>query len=1371
MAKKLLLSLWILYLAAANSTAQPDQYRFSNLDANDGLSHNQVKSFFKDSQGFLWIGTVSGLNRFNGYNLRVFRNDPRNPTSIINDDINKMFEDPDGKMWITTWSGRDIYDPVTETFRYNPDPMIQRLGLPDGNFTDIVRDGKGNYCFVHQSRGLFYYNAESKNTIALHHSEADTTSIASDLVSSVYFSKDGNLWMIHRNGTIEQVDLKTFKVIFRDRSLSASVQGVALDYRFILDAENHLWIYIAETNRGLFHFDPSSGTFSRISKTSPGLRLSSDIVRGVVEDNAGLIWVATDHGGINVIHKKKKSVNVILHSPQDERSIVQNSINAIYKDNEGIIWAGTFKRGVSYYHENIIRFPLYRNNPSVANSLPFDDINAFAEDERGNIWIGTNGGGLIYFNRANNTFTQYVHDPADPWSISTNVIVSLCYDHDQRLWIGTYFGGLNMFDGKKFTRYRHDPNNPSTISDDSIWEIFEDSQHRLWLGSLTQGCEVYSAERKRIGSYRIGSKTPIHASYVPAFMEDLQGNIWIGTGYGIEVIEAGTGKLTHYLSEPNNPKSLSNNSILHILQDSRGLIWIGTHGGLNLYDRTTETFTTFTTDDGLPHNSVISITEDANRNLWMSTPNGLSNLIIRGNRADTVDAVFVNYDEYDGLQGKQFNENAMLRTWKGELVFAGPNGFNIFNPNDISGIQQKPRIVLTDLQVLNKSVKIGEEYFGRVVASTSVSLAGHITLKHQANVFSLEFAALSFYHPEKTLYKYRLEGFDHDWTITKSSERKVTYTNLDPGDYTFRVLASSYDGVWSDEGLNLKITVLPPWWKTNYAMALYMLLILGGLLVTRKLIQQRERMKFLIEHERKEAQRMHELDMMKMKFFTNVSHEFRTPLTLILTPVEKLLKSSSDPAQKGQFELIYRNARRLLNLVNQLLDFRKLEVQEIRFIPSEGDIIGFIRETVYSFSDLSEKKNVQLHFSTTIEHFETIFDQDKLEKIMFNLLSNAFKFTPERGLIDVGIDMPEKNQLRMKVSDTGIGIPADKLDRIFDRFFQHDLPGSLVNPGSGIGLSITKEFVRAHGGTIHAESETGKGSAFTVTLPLKEVGAASLHEERRMTISLTDDDNTDVHHGLNGNSKIPSLLLVEDNEDFRFYLKDNLRAHYQIIEARNGKEGWSKLLSALPDLVVSDIMMPEMNGLDLCKKIKSDARVSHTPVVLLTARTAEEQKLEGFENGADDYITKPFNFEILQSRIRNLIHQREQFQKEFRQKINVKASDVQVTSLDEKLIQKAILIVEEKIGDPDFSVEDLSHELGMSRVHLYKKLQALTGKSPLEFMRCLRLQHAAQLLEKSQLTVSEVAYRVGFNNPKYFARYFREEYHILPSAYASSKRK
>jgi DNA-binding response OmpR family regulator/anti-sigma regulatory factor (Ser/Thr protein kinase) len=499
---------------------------------------------------------------------------------------------------------------------------------------------------------------------------------------------------------------------------------------------------------------------------------------------------------------------------------------------------------------------------------------------------------------------------------------------------------------------------------------------------------------------------------------------------------------------------------------------------------------------------------------------------------------------------------------------------------------------------------------------------------------------------------------------------------------------------------------------------------------------------------------------------------------LILTPIERLIKKATDPEQIAQYQLIQRNGKRLMKLVNQLLDFKKLEVHDIKFNPSKGDIVDFTKETALSFSDLSEKKNIRLEFHSSVSHFETLFDQDKLEKILFNLLSNAFKFTLEKGVVLVNLELVSGDGdqwIQIEIRDTGIGIPQDKLDKIFEPFFQTDLPKSIVNIGSGIGLAIAKEFVRIHGGRIAVESEIGKGSCFRITIPVilpesvqvDHLPEAYSNNKSEQDVALPGDQGDSIPE----KAKKKSLLLVEDNDDFRFYLKDNLKFLYTILEAKNGSEAWNMILIDQPDLIVSDIMMPEMNGIELCTKIKSDERVSHIPVILLTARSSEEQRLEGFKSGADDYITKPFNFEVLEARINNLLRRREKSQKTFRNTLEVKSSELQITPLDVKFIDNAVKCVEKNVSASDFSVEDLATELGISRAYVFKKILALTGKTPLEFIRTIRLQHAAQLLEKSQLSVREIAYKVGFNNPKYFTKYFKEHFHVLPSDYNASKKK
>ncbi|MDQ2658544.1 MAG: hybrid sensor histidine kinase/response regulator, partial [Bacteroidota bacterium] len=820
--------------------AQTDEYRFSRISVNQGLSNNQIKTIFKDQRGFLWIGTISGLNRYDGYNFRTFTSNPGDSTSLISSDINRIFEGPGGKLWIHTWSGTNVYDPLTETFDRNADRILATLSIPGGVINDIKQDAVGNFWFLHSAEGLFRYSPADRQTVNVGFGENDSTLTATKRIAAWNQDPAGNIWILHTNGILEKINPATLKVEYRNRALQKHFRNQALEYQFMTDRDGDLWFYINNHNTGVFRFRPSDEEWSHFDQTSEP-RLNSSIVRGIVEDQSGVLWIATDHGGINLLNKRDMSASYILSNPEDEKSLSQNSINVLYKDKDDIIWAGTFKNGVSYYHPNINRFKLYRNQVSNPNSLPFNDINTLVEDQHRNIWIGTNGGGLIYFDRRKNSYTQYLHDPGNANSLNTNVIVSLCLDRRGKLWIGTYFGGLQSFDGQRFVTYKYRPDDPGSISDNSIWEIFEDSRGNLWIGTLTQGANMFDRTANKFVRYNVGGDNSIHASYVPAFMEDREGNLWIGTGYGIDMLDHSSGKFTHFLNRTGDPTTISNNSVLAMYEDSRGLIWIGTHGGLNLFDRRTKTFSAFTKADGLPHNSILTILEDNNHDLWVSTPHGISNVKIRRSQLpDSLTLTFKNYDEKDGLQGIQFNENAACKTADGELVFAGANGFNIFKPETIGANARVPNVILTDFQIFNRSVGIGEERNGNVILKESISETESVVLEYNDNVFSLEFATLSQFHPEKSQYQYMLQGFNEDWTTTEASQRKVTYTNLDPGAYIFKVKAANNDGVWNEQPTELHIKVLPPFWKSPAAFVIYALATLAALLVARWLILYNE---------------------------------------------------------------------------------------------------------------------------------------------------------------------------------------------------------------------------------------------------------------------------------------------------------------------------------------------------------------------------------------------------------------------------------------------------------------------------------------------------------------------------------------------------
>ncbi|MGV3588916.1 MAG: hybrid sensor histidine kinase/response regulator transcription factor [Adhaeribacter sp.] len=1386
MRNKIYLSTFLLWLLSLAVFAQTGDYKFTRLNSSQGLLHNQINCILQDSKGFMWFGTMSGLNRFDGYNFKAFRHDVRDSTSIRNNYISDLAEGPEQMLLVVTrWSGLNIYNPSTERFMSKPEKYLRKYGIPDAAIQKIVKDRKGNFWFVHAREGIFKYDSKSKKTIRLARDTSDSLSIHSNQISDLDEDIQGNIWLMHQDGVLEKISSQTNKIIARNYFLNRNYGQTHDGYGLFSDADGEPWIYLKNEARGLFYFNVKAKTFTHIHEASEKVRLNANIVKGITQDNHQQIWIGTDHGGVNLLDKKTFTIKYLVHEPEDFRSLSQNSIYALYKDNIGTVWVGTYKEGVNYYHENVIRFKLFQHLATNTASLPFNDINRVVEDAKGNLWLGTNGGGLIYFDRATNQFKQYRHDPKDPNSLSNNIIVSLHLDQDQKLWVGTYFGGLNSFDGQQFTRYRNNPANPNSLADDRVWEIFEDSKRNLWVGTLGGGLDLFDRKTNTFRHHRQGQPNSVHSDYISSIIEDREGDLWIATAYGVDQYNPATGTFTHFVNNNNNPTGLSNNNVNSIIEDSRGLIWIPTHEGLNLYDKKRNIFRSFRQENGLLDNTVLSIVEDNQHNLWLSTPNGLSNLIVGKKPNGEYNFSFKNYDQQDGLQGKAFNNNAVCKTRRGELVFAGVQGFNIFQPERITLNKNIPALVFTDLEIFNRSLQVGDTLAGRVVLDKAITEKKEITLKHHENMFSVAFAALGYLQPDKNQFVYLLEGFNDKWLAADSKLRKVTFTNLDPGTYVLRVKAANNDGLWNEEGIQLKITILPPFWQTKPAIAAYVCLALLLLWLARHIMLERERLKFRIVQERQEAKRRHELDVMKIKFFTNVSHEFRTPLTLILTPLEKIIKNTTDEGQKNHLLLIHRNARRLLNLVNQLLDFRRMEVQEIHLQPSKGDIVHFIKETALSFSDLSEKKNIRFNLVSEVEQLETMFDPDKLEKILFNLLSNAFKFTPEGGEISLALNLAAASRkngksaqhIIIKVKDTGIGIAPENHEKIFRQFFQSDIPGSMVNQGSGIGLAITKKFVRLHGGNISVQSTPSEGSCFTVILPVTDTftakpAAKPVVKEIQAPVAMPAVNNSsdEVLAG-NKNGKKPVVLLIEDNEDFRFYLKDNLQAYYTIKEAADGKQGWQQVLACNPDLVVSDIMMPEMDGITLSRKIKKDPRTANTPVILLTANASEEQQITGYQTGANDYIVKPFNFEILLSRIRNLVNQHANYRDALQPKIEVKPQEVQVTSLDDKLIRKAIAYTEKNIANPDFSVEDLSREMGMSRVYLYKKLLALTGKAPLEFIRTVRLKRAAQLLTESQLTVAEVAYEVGFNNPKYFTKYFKTEFNCLPSVYAAEKKK
>ncbi|MBO9727767.1 MAG: response regulator [Chitinophaga sp.] len=1357
--KTILIPLFLLFLLYANAQ------EFSALNVNNGLSNNQVNCIFKDSRGFMWFGTMSGLNRYDGFTCRIFRHNAADPASISDDYVLAITAAPGNQLYIRTRNGDVFYDPVKEQFA-DAGAWLKGKGLPLTGIASTQLIDK-DFWIGYQDGNIYRINASQAVTRFVYHKSlpvADIVKTAADRISILYLN--GELDILDNNG----------RLVSHSDAVTHYIDNNPMSLRLFTDAQQDTWIYMPASDFGVIYINHKTGTLRRLS--SQNSALNNDIVNSIVQDEKGQIWIGTDHGGINVLNKNTFNIYYLQRREEDIKSIAENTIYSLYKDDQGIIWCGTYKRGVSYYAENMMKFPLYVHKYADAHSLSYNDVNCFAEDQNGNVWIGSNGGGLIYFDRNTNTFTQMKHQPLNNNSISSDVILSLYVDKDNSLWIGYYFGGLDQYRNGRFTHYQPGAAGTS-IGSKSVWKILKDKQNNYWLGTLGGGLDRFDPNAQLFYHNNVNITNSVHSNFITDLAEDTKGNLWIGTAYGIDVLDKAKGIFIHYLRETHQ---LSNDNTNALLCDSRGIMWVGTRDGLSAYDPVKQQFLSFRIKDGLPDNNIIALLEDNDHHIWASTSNGLSKIMVQQNKG-VISITCHNYDEKDGLQGNAFNINAALKLSTGELLFGGADGFNILNPANVKQIRQEPPLVFTSLQLFNRAVAVNEKQNNHVILPAAMPEIHEIVLRHNENDFSVDFAALDFTNTDKNryTYTYKLEGFNKEWQTTDGKSRRITYTNINPGNYTLLLKAVNDDNMQPWKGISLRIRILPPFWATPLAYVCYVLLIAAVLLLLRKIVLQRAQRRFALQQERREARQLHELDMLKIKLFTNLSHEFRTPVSLILSPLEEIIAHEEDHTFRHKLYLIRRNAKRMLYLVNQLMDFRKMEMQELKLNPAAGDIIGFIREVVYSFTDLAERKQVTFFFQAENETLYTSFDHDKIERILYNLLSNAFKFTLAGGSVKVttSVTSSGENQvlLEIKVTDTGIGIPPERHEKIFEQFFHSDSPGGFVNQGSGIGLAITKEFVKLCKGTITVSSEVNNGTCFTLQLPFDKLPETIPPAPEDLTIEEVAGSITTPLPAPLPAEPMPTgkkeerqtVLLVEDNDDFRFYLKENMKAFYHIIEAPDGLTGWQKALSSHPDLVVSDVNMPVMNGIDLCTKIKNDPRTRQIPVILLTALSAEEQQLRGFEKGADDYIVKPVRFEIMLSRVRNLLMRKAPVKQMM---ILPPAADTSATlSADEKFMQKALEIVEKHLSNADFSVEELSRELFMNRVSVYRRIYAITGQPPIEFIRSVRLQHAARLLTQTEMNVAEVAYEVGFNNPKYFTKYFKMAYNMLPSAYAAAMKK
>lgn len=1140
------------------------------------------------------------------------------------------------------------------------------------------------------------------------------------------------------------------------------------------DKQGIIWV---GTEQGLSRLHPDGSGFRNYAhKEADTATISSSLIHCIGDGEDGTLWVGTERG-LNILDIKTGAITKSVYDYRNVHGLTSEGIKSIYIDRRGICWLGTIRGGINKYDRNLNLFNLISSNPFDPFGLNAPVVTSFAEQQDGQIFVGTEGGGLCLFDPRSKQFKHINLRSQRPGSDNHLVIRSLKITTDNRLLIGTISDGLFVFkpyDGTYKQLLRG--NRPDELNSNEIYCIREDSKGNWWLGTNGAGIDIMNKSGRVICRY---TPTPTDATdkklpfngFIRDIVEDNDGEIWIAThGGGMAKYNLQTSSFTVYTTMNSR---LPNDKVLSVLQDHRGYIWACTFGGgLCEVNKKTGKLSVFSEEEGLQNNSVYKIVEDHAGLLWVSSNKGLSSL-------EPVSKKINNYNYYNGVQRNNFFPGAGLLTKSGAVYFGGLEGFNYINPQYLRKNENIPAVILTDLKISNQSVSPSTD--GPI--NENISVAHEINLGVKQN-FALSYVGLNYTAPGQNQYAYKLDGFDKDWNFVGSST-VAHYTNLDPGSYIFRIKASNNDGIWSKGNTTIRVIIHPPFWRTLYAYVFYGIFFASLVLYLRHKSIEKIKRRFKLEQVRKEEERLHEIDQLKIKFLTNLSHEFRTPISLILGPLDKLISQEENVWRSAHLKMIKRNGKRLLNLVNQLLDFRKMEEHELKLQTTEGELISFVRDVFDSFRDLAERKKIAFIFHPYIDNLSVWFDRDKIERILFNLLSNAFKFTLEGGRITLLVEQtvkdpraPDKVWVLIKVTDSGIGIAPDKKEKIFERFFQNATSASILNQGSGIGLSITKEFVSMHGGKIEVESEEGKGTSFKVYLPFTcrqyseiMLSPAGLLFENSVQEPLARQPDIESKADVPEASNLPALLLVEDNDDFRFYLKENLRLYYKVFEAANGKEGWQKALSVHPQLIVSDISMPYMDGIELCKKLKADKRTNHIPVILLTALTGEKEQLKGLETGANDYITKPFNFELLNSKIKNLLTLKDTFKSTFSRQINVLVPTQEVQPENEKLLGNLMLYLEENLADKQLSVEMISRHLGMSRSTLYNKLFELTGQTPVEYIRSIKLDKAMFLLEKSNMNIAQIAYSVGFATPKYFAKSFKAKFNILPSDYINKKRK
>ena len=1359
--------------------AQPPKLKFRHISTEQGLSNSTIETIFQDSQGFMWFGTRDGLNRYDGYQAVVYRYDAKDSTSISDNYIRCLFEDRQHTLWIGTLNGLNSYNPKTGKFTRYTHVATNQGSLSNNKVTGICQDRQGNLWIGTSGGGLNRFQPETNTFIPFRHNSGEA-SISDDRVNCLFEDETGNLWVGTENGlNLFNKGNQTFS--FYQSSLDSGKTKANDIIRVIQqDFQGNLWL--GTEDKGILLFDPDSKTFIRYqhNEKEPS-SLASNLVRSILIDKKGNCWVGAVNGGLNLFDAYNGSFYNYQNLPEKSSSLSQRTVSALFEDNQGNLWVGTHRGGVNLYTPDKEKFGLYRQEPD-ANSLSYNDVKAFCEDSKGYIWIGTDGGGLNKYDPRANSFQHYNYNPYDSKSIGSNEVLHIMEDKEENIWVSTWGGGLNLLDKAtgKFTRFLWDPSNIHSISSNYVQKTFEDAQGNLWVATYYGGLNIFDRKTRQFTRVTSdpGHNTSLSGNNFVSICQDNSGNLWFGTDDGgLNCYNTKVRRFYHYFT---NGEKMPDLRVLFI--DSKQRLWVG-QAGLYLFDPVKRSFSLYTDKAGLASEFIKGIEEDDGGNFWIATSNGLTQF-------NPDSRSYKKYNTADGLQGLEFEANAYMKTKSGQILFGGVNGYNAFYPKDIELNSFIPPVYVTDFQIFNKHIVPGEN--GSPLKN-DISATTELKLSYKQSTFSFGFAALNYTVAENNQYAYRLRGLDKDW-IYAGNERKAYYTNLAPATYFFEVKASNNDGIWNEKGRSIKIIITPPFWDTWWFKTFLVVSIVSGSIIVVSL-KKRFDLRRLDEKKREE---MHQV---QLQFFTNISHEFRTPLSLILGPLEKLQKEDSSPIFKHYYKTMHRNANRMLGLINELMDFRKVESGALKLRVMPGNLDLFLQEIAEEFSGLASERFI--HFTTSVpaELMETWFDRQVLEKIIINLISNSFKYTANNGKICVEVittlenfkpafenelvlnnEFRGSNYVYVRVVDNGIGISKESIAHLFERYYKI----TESHMGSGVGLAFVKSLTLLHKGDIFVYSEPNKGTEIIIGLPVSK--ADYTKEERWMNndktvVRIESIDykyephlpfSHEQHSSTNAFKAVETkkyILIVDDHEELRNFLKESFEPQYEITEASDGHSGLLQAKKTFPDIIISDVMMPGMDGMEFCRRLKEDGETSHIPVIMLTAKDALESKLEGLESGADFYFSKPLSMDLLMLTIRNIFDQRQKLKERYSKDHYLEAKDLVHSTKDREFIDQLLTIIESQLTNPDLDVDYLCTQAGMSRTKLYQRIKSIMGQSIGEFVRTVRLRQAVRIMTEEDVLLTEVMYRVGIQTQSYFTKAFKKEYGKTPSQFLQELKK